>query len=97
MKLIWPTVEAVRTSVEGYAGGGSIPLGANNNRDFLRRLFHRYECDHNERRRFMPHIKSYTREHGGRLAWVILTSHNLSKAAWGSTMKQGSQFMIRHF
>ncbi len=33
----------------------------------------------------MPHIKTYTIAHidEGRLAWVLLTSANLSKAAWG--------------
>jgi len=25
LKLIYPTVENVRTSLEGYAGGGSLP------------------------------------------------------------------------
>lgn len=45
----------------------------------------------------MPHIKTYTRYRGQDLAWVILTSHNLSKAAWGSLQKQGTQLMIRSY
>lgn len=31
------------------------------------------------------------------LAWVILTSSNLSKAAWGSLQKTNTQLMIRHY
>lgn len=41
------------------------------------------------RQRAMPHIKTFGRYRhfpgeGTRLAWLLLTSHNLSKAAWGS-------------
>lgn len=42
----------------------------------------------------MPHIKTFGRyihspEQGSRLAWLLLTSHNLSKAAWGELQKKG--------
>lgn len=37
MKLVWPTVEEVRTCVEGYAGGGAIPGSTKKlDKDFLR-------------------------------------------------------------
>lgn len=32
---------------------------------------------------------------GAELAWCIIASHNLSKAAWGSLQKGGSQLMVR--
>jgi tyrosyl-DNA phosphodiesterase-1 len=32
---------------------------------------------------------------GAELAWCVVASHNLSKAAWGSLQKGGSQLMIR--
>ena len=43
----------------------------------------------------MPHIKAYGRYRhvpgeGTRLAWFVLASHNLSKAAWGSLQKNGA-------
>lgn len=43
----------------------------------------------------MPHIKSYTRvcDQDGSLAWVVITSANLSKAAWGELQKNGSQVL----
>ena len=37
----------------------------------------------------MPHIKTFLRYAGQRLAWTLLTSHNLSKAAWGRVQKKG--------
>ncbi|KAK1944813.1 Tyrosyl-DNA phosphodiesterase 1 [Phytophthora citrophthora] len=50
----------------------------------------------------MPHIKSYARfnpndDKAGELDWAILTSSNLSKAAWGSLQKNKTQFMIRSY
>lgn len=78
----------------------------------------------------MPHIKTYTRYKGQKLAyatkrsyflllfawivetfwnyghkqvfsfpssWLLLTSANLSKAAWGALQKNNSQLMIRSY
>ncbi|RQM15946.1 hypothetical protein DD237_004237 [Peronospora effusa] len=50
----------------------------------------------------MPHIKSYARfnpseEGAGELDWAIVTSSNLSKAAWGTFQKNKTQFMIRSY
>lgn len=46
----------------------------------------------------MPHIKSFGRyqvdDQGVRLPWLVLTSHNLSKAAWGALQKNGEH--LRH-
>ena len=37
MKLVWPTMEEVRTCIEGYAGGGAIPGSTEKlDKDFLR-------------------------------------------------------------
>jgi hypothetical protein len=44
-----------------------------------------------------PTLQSYARFLGQRLSWVLLSSHNLSKAAWGELQKTGSQLMIRHY
>lgn len=45
-----------------------------------------------------PHIKTYTRVNGqGELAWALMTSANVSKAAWGELQKSGKQFQIRHY
>lgn len=31
------------------------------------------------------------------LAWMLLTSSNMSRAAWGELQKKGAQFMIRSY
>jgi len=44
-----------------------------------------------------PHIKCYTRYLQNSLAWFLLTSANLSKAAWGELQKSETQVMIRNY
>ncbi|ONM57969.1 Tyrosyl-DNA phosphodiesterase 1 [Zea mays] len=48
-------------------------------------------------RRAMPHIKTFTRYSGQNIAWFLLTSANLSKAAWGALQKNNTQLMIRSY
>lgn len=57
----------------------------------------RYDGECMGRHQVMPHIKTYARYNGSNLAWVLLSSHNLSKAAWGTLQKQGTQLMIRSY
>ncbi|KAF1785041.1 Tyrosyl-DNA phosphodiesterase C-terminal domain [Phytophthora cactorum] len=54
------------------------------------------------RQNAMPHIKLYARfnpsdDKAGELDWAIVTSSNLSKAAWGALQKNKTQFMIRSY
>lgn len=86
LRLVWPTTEEVRNSVEGWFAGGSIPGYPDKVRkDFLQRHYCRWGGEMAGRQRAMPHIKSYTRFEPvtKELAWMCITSHNLSKAAWG--------------
>jgi len=45
LKLVWPTVEFVRNSNDGWRSGGSLCFPERNYKSFLRKqkLFHRYE------------------------------------------------------
>ncbi|CAN6452176.1 unnamed protein product [Victoria cruziana] len=98
VQIIWPTVEDVRCSLEGYAAGGALPSPQKNiEKAFLKKYWCKWKAVHTGRCRAMPHIKSYTRYNGQRLAWFLLTSANLSKAAWGALQKNGSQLMIRSY
>nr|BAG51203.1 unnamed protein product [Homo sapiens] len=47
----------------------------------------------------MPHIKTYMRPSPdfSKIAWFLVTSANLSKAAWGALEKNGTQLMIRSY
>jgi tyrosyl-DNA phosphodiesterase-1 len=65
------------------------------------------------RQKIMPHYKSYTRlrvqsqdkidaadseiEARASIAWHLVTSANLSRAAWGDVQKNGAQLHIRHY
>ncbi|KAF3779977.1 Tyrosyl-DNA phosphodiesterase 1 [Nymphaea thermarum] len=98
VQIIWPNVEDVRCSLEGYAAGNALPSPQKNiERAFLKKYWCKWKAIHTGRCRAMPHIKSYTRYNGQKLAWFLLTSANLSKAAWGALQKNGSQLMIRSY
>jgi len=101
LKLVFPTVENVRTSLEGYRAGGSLPYNDYNAKKqmYLLGLFHQWKSDNLGRTRASPHIKSYARisPDNSRAAWFLLTSANLSKAAWGVCEKNSSQLMIRSY
>lgn len=47
----------------------------------------------------MPHIKTYTRVSSDlqHTQYFLLSSANLSKAAWGCLQKDGSQLFIRSY
>ncbi|XP_073222677.1 tyrosyl-DNA phosphodiesterase 1 isoform X2 [Cicer arietinum] len=97
-QIIWPTVEDVRCSLEGYAAGNAIPSPMKNvEKAFLRKYWAKWKANHTGRTRAMPHIKTFARYNNQNLAWFLLTSANLSKAAWGALQKNNSQLMIRSY
>ena len=102
LKIVWPTNWEIVSSVEGCLGGGSVPgRGRNLHKDFLRPLLHKWsslatEKDESvqdfDKGRHVPHIKSYyqMRDNGDTndMRWFVLSSHNLSKAAWGEVQNR---------
>ncbi|KAL7130225.1 hypothetical protein ABFS83_13G120100 [Erythranthe nasuta] len=96
--IVWPSVEDVRSSLEGYAAGNAVPSPLKNvEKEFLKKYWAKWKASHTGRCRAMPHIKTFTRYNGQNLAWLLLTSSNLSKAAWGALQKNNSQLMIRSY
>ncbi|KAL3627567.1 tyrosyl-DNA phosphodiesterase 1 [Castilleja foliolosa] len=96
--IVWPSVEDVRCSLEGYAAGNAVPSPLKNvEKEFLKKYWAKWKAGHTGRCRAMPHIKTFTRYNGQNLAWLLLTSSNLSKAAWGALQKNNSQLMIRSY
>ncbi|KAG5453037.1 tyrosyl-DNA phosphodiesterase 1 [Clonorchis sinensis] len=99
LRMIFPCVDDVRNSLEGYAAGGCLPYSRQTaeKQPWLRQFLHRWCAGPHSRA--APHIKSYTRisNDGTHASWFLLTSANLSKAAWGSFVKDGSQLMIRSY
>ncbi|KAJ4703195.1 Tyrosyl-DNA phosphodiesterase 1 [Melia azedarach] len=96
--IVWPTVEDVRCSLEGYAAGNAVPSPQKNvDKEFLKKYWAKWKASHTGRCHAMPHIKTFARYNGQQLAWVLLTSANLSKAAWGALQKNNSQLMVRSY
>ncbi|XP_077569697.1 tyrosyl-DNA phosphodiesterase 1 [Stigmatopora nigra] len=99
--LLYPSVEDVRTSLEGYPAGGSLPYSIQTAQKqlWLHSYFHRWQADATGRTHAMPHIKTYMRASPDftELAWFLVTSSNLSKAAWGALEKNNTQVMVRSY
>ena len=60
---------------------------------------HNWRADASSRTRAPPHIKTYTRTDSSHstIPFFILTSANLSKAAWGSVNKDGTSCLIMSY
>eukprot|EP00986_Skeletonema_menzelii_P013550 scaffold7979_cov149-Skeletonema_menzelii.AAC.1 len=110
LQIVWPTVDEIRDSVEGYYGGGSVCGKTKNvSLEFLRPLYRRWSNvgkDPLRTARHVPHIKTFVQpSHDGRsIDWMCLTSHNLSIAAWGQVQKRSKNqrndekiLFIRHW
>jgi tyrosyl-DNA phosphodiesterase-1 len=72
----------------------------------MQKYLHKWKAIEAGREGAMPHIKSYSRmkimptnnsESNADIAWLLLTSSNLSKAAWGVLQKKDKQLMIRSY
>ena len=97
IRLVWPTLDDVRDSIEGWMAGGSICCDKRNLNDVVRPLLHRWDGSASGRHQAAPHIKSYCRASGQRAAYVIVTSANMSGAAWGNLQKGDTQLAVRHY
>ena len=103
IKLIFPSVDDVRCSLEGYPAGASLPYSSTNakKQKWLVSYFHRWRAEHIGRTHASPHIKTYMRispyDTNVRVAWFLMTSANLSKAAWGVLEKKSTQLALRSY
>ena len=97
IRLIWPTLDDVRDSIEGWMAGGSLCCDSRNLNSTVRPLLHHWDGSVSGRHQAAPHIKSYCRANGQDAAYVLVTSANLSAAAWGKLQKNDTQLAIRHY
>ncbi|RNC55810.1 putative tyrosyl-DNA Phosphodiesterase (Tdp1), partial [Trypanosoma cruzi] len=106
VQIVYPTESEVRESLEGWRGGLSLPLRLSSCHPYINRRLHRWGqgtrglCKMEFlRRRALPHLKTYMRltEKKDGIKWFILTSANLSRAAWGEWQKKGDQLAIRSY
>ena len=99
IQLIWPTVDQVGSSLEGWSAGLSLCADSKNmTKSFLSKWMYKWQEEQNlQRQNAMPHMKSFgcvTKD--GQLPYLVIGSHNLSKAAWGEIQKT-EKFFIRHW
>ena len=114
VRVVFPTEDEVKHSVEGWRGGSSIPVPVKNAHEFVNERLHKFACplatsgaaadaEYHPRTRAMPHIKSFlrlspsTNSVPGGAWWVLVTSSNLSRAAWGDYQKNNTQLAIRSY
>ncbi|XP_060644689.1 probable tyrosyl-DNA phosphodiesterase [Drosophila nasuta] len=94
LKMIYPSFGNVSRSHDGMLGGGCLPYGKNTNdkQPWLKQHLQQWKSGDRHRSQAMPHIKSYTRFNLEEqcIYWFVLTSANLSKAAWGSFNKNSN-------
>lgn len=89
VKLVYPTVDEIKNSIEGYIGGCSVPGTKKNlSKPFLKNLFCKWSSRNKSnihKGKNVPHIKTFYQlsADGTSMEWFMLGSHNLSKAAWG--------------
>ncbi|KAG8514345.1 Tyrosyl-DNA phosphodiesterase 1, partial [Galemys pyrenaicus] len=77
LHLIYPSVENVRTSLEGYPAGGSLPYSIQTaeKQTWLHSYFHKWSAETSGRSHAMPHIKTYMRLSPDfrQVAWFLVT------------------------
>lgn len=78
------------------------PASYDKNHTWFDPYLYEWKSEQAGRQSLMPHIKTYTRiyqDKNGKIhiAWHLLTSANLSRAAWGDYQKNRTQIYIKSF
>ncbi len=101
LSVVYPSKQDVLGSYDGLMGGGCLPysMRTHEKQRWLERHLRRWRSVSRHRSRAMPHVKTYTRvdPDGRRAAFLVLTSANLSKAAWGALNKAGGRMQIQSY
>lgn len=101
LRFVYPSLDNVRGSHDNLLGGGCLPYGAavHEKQNWLVDYMCQWKAKSTGRDRAMPHVKSYTRvspDHS-RAAFYLVTSSNLSKAAWGNVNKGNAALRIANY
>lgn len=83
--VIYPSLRNVADSHDGLDGGGCLPYNSKFHRKqrWLNAFLYQWRADSRYRSGAVPHIKTYCRWSDNKLFWFMLTSANVSIAAWG--------------
>ncbi|XP_018401095.1 PREDICTED: probable tyrosyl-DNA phosphodiesterase [Cyphomyrmex costatus] len=92
-KFIYPSIQNYKQSFSYQNLSWCSPYSQekHSKQQWLDLYLHQWKAERTERDRAMPHIKSYTRISSDlkSIPWFVLTSANLSKAAWGKIQSSG--------
>ena len=101
VSLIYPTHSDVLSSYDGPLGGACLPYSRNtaSKQPWLEDRLCCWRAEASQRSRAPPHIKTYTRlgPDNNQLAFFMLTSANLSRAAWGTVTAAGNSSTIMSY
>ncbi|XP_031839792.1 tyrosyl-DNA phosphodiesterase glaikit isoform X2 [Nomia melanderi] len=95
-QFIYPSIMNYKESFDGRVGSCCLPysLQTHSKQTWLESYLYQWKASHTRRDKAMPHIKSYTRFSPDmkKIPWFVLSSANLSKAAWGTF--RNSQYIM---
>lgn len=97
IRVVYPSFNNVANGHDGLLSGGCLPYGnqVHQKQTWLNGFLYQWRADSRFRSKAMPHIKTYCRWSEKKLFWYIVTSANLSKAAWGSLSKSKTSQTLR--
>ncbi|XP_014207035.1 probable tyrosyl-DNA phosphodiesterase [Copidosoma floridanum] len=99
--FVYPTLRNYEESFDCRKGTCCLPYSrkSHEKQQWIKNHMYQWKADETGRTRAMPHSKCYTRLSPDQteIPWFVLTSANLSKAAWGSTAKTGNSFYIMNY
>ena len=97
-QFIYPSVKNYKESFDLQDGSCCLPysLQTHSKQEWIESYLYQWKATRTARSQAMPHIKSYTRFSPDlkRISWFVLTSANLSKAAWG--MARNSHYIMSY-
>lgn len=97
-QFIYPSLNNYKQSFDCRVGSCCLPysLQTHSKQEWVESYLYQWKATRTSRDRAMPHIKSYTRLSPDfkRIPWFVLTSANLSKAAWGTS--RGSHYIMNY-
>ncbi|KZS04356.1 putative Tyrosyl-DNA phosphodiesterase [Daphnia magna] len=101
VQVVYPCAQDVKASIHGMAGGGCLPYTrqGHSKQTWFTGFLYKWRSESRLRTRAMPHIKSYARVSSDmtRASFFLLTSANVSKAAWGMRSNKCATLMIQSF
>uniref|UniRef100_A0A0K0EKK2 PLD phosphodiesterase domain-containing protein n=1 Tax=Strongyloides stercoralis TaxID=6248 RepID=A0A0K0EKK2_STRER len=100
LKIIYPSLDDVRNSINGYGSGYLFPYSVRNKEKqgkYIDPCLHRWSSETLKRTRYLPHIKTYTAfDSNNKPIYQFIGSQNLSKAAWGEIDGYGT-FTMKNY